>query len=123
METTNKGVDDRILEIVRKLTFNGAANLVGTLEHPNSRFPDLLNGDRRIFTGLGKYTTLSAMGVMKHLKKLALVEDRYLPWNGPDSGPIKNGWDSPCLTSLGREVAVYVKANWDSLEFREGGQR
>jgi hypothetical protein len=115
--------NDNVMAAIAKLTYNGAANLVGTLEHPSARFPDLLNGDRRLYTGLGKYTTLSAMGVTNHLKKLGLIEDRYLPWNGPDSGPIKNGWESPCLTPLGREVAEYAKANWDDIEFREGGKR
>lgn len=115
--------NDHIASVVAKLTYNGAANLVGTLAHPNERFPDLINGKRRIYTGLGKYTHLSAMGVLNHLRKLELIEDRYLPWNGPDNGPIKNGWESPCLTALGREVAEYVRDNWDSLEFREGGSR
>ncbi|NTF18173.1 hypothetical protein G6L37_07120 [Agrobacterium rubi] len=116
-------ISESVKQAVAKLTYNGAANLVGTLEHPNERFPDLLNGDRRLFTGLGKYTTLSAMGVTNHLKKLGLIEDRYLPWNGPDNGPIKNGWESPCLTELGRDVAEYAKANWDRIDFREGGKR
>lgn len=114
---------DVIASVIGKLTYNGAANLVGTLEHPNERFPDLLNGDRRLFTGLGKYTTLSAIGVTNHLKKLGLIEDRYLPWNGPDNGPMKNGWESPCLTLLGREVAEYAKAHWDEIDFLEGGRR
>lgn len=115
--------EDVVLSAIAKLTYNGAANLVGTLEHPCERFPDLLNGERRLFTGLGKYTTLSAIGVTNHLKKLGLVEERYLPWNGPDSPLQKNGWESPCLTELGRQVAEYAKANWDDIEFREGGKR
>jgi hypothetical protein len=115
--------NDHVMAAIAKLTYNGAANLVGTLEHPCERFPDLLNGEHRLFTGLGKYTTLSAMGVTNHLRKLGLIEDRYLPWNGPDNGPIKHGWESPCLTPLGREVAEYAKANWDDIEFREGGKR
>jgi hypothetical protein len=115
--------NDHITAVIAKLTYNGAANLVGTLEHPNEKFPDVLNGTRRIYTGLGKYTTLSAIGVTNHLKKLGLIEERYLPWNGPDNGPIKNGWETPCLTGLGREVAEYAKSNWDDLEFREAGRR
>jgi hypothetical protein len=115
--------NDQIAPIVAKLTYNGAANLVGTLEHPNERFPDLLNGDRRIFTGLGKYTTLSAIGVCKHLTKLGLIEDRYLPWNGPDETWVKHGWESHCLTPLGREVAEYTKKHWNELTFREGARK
>lgn len=117
--------DERIEAALKRLTVNGAYNLVGTLEHPHDRFPDLLNGGKRLSTGLGKYTTLSAIGVSKSLRSIGLIEDRYLPWNGPDDGWVKNGRDSECLTPLGREVAQLLHDDWDryAADLREGGKR
>lgn len=106
--------------ILRALTWNAAWNLKETVTGPHERFPDLLNGGRRISTGLGKWTSLAAGGVESNLRKHGLVEPRWLPWNGPDR---HQGWESLCLTPLGREIAAHVDAHWDTLTFRDGSRR
>lgn len=107
-------------KILRGLTWNAAWNLKETITGPHERFPDLLNGGRRISTGLGKWTSLAASGVESNLLKHGLVEPRWLPWNGPGR---HQGWESLCLTPLGREIATHVDAHWDTLTFRDGSRR
>lgn len=87
--------------ICKRLTYNGAVNLRGTIVHPRADCPDALNGGRRLYTGLGKYTALAATGVENHLVTLKLAERREAPWL--------------CLTSWGREVAQYLhEHHWDA---------
>lgn len=102
--------NDYLAPVVAKLTYNGAANLVGTLEHPIARRPTAINGGR-IYTGLGKWTHIAAMGVKSHLVSLNLAEVREEPWLD--------------ITPLGREVAEYLQANWKDLSgsFRDGCKR
>lgn len=113
------GIPDRE-KILRALTWNAAWNLKETITGPHERFPDLLNGGRRISTGLGKWTSLAAGGVESNLLKHGLVEPRWLPWNGTEP---HQGWESLCLTPLGREIAAHVEAHWDALTFRDGSRR
>lgn len=117
--------EEAITTALKRLTYNGAYNLVGTLKHPHEEFPDLLYGGRRLSTGLGKYTTLSTIGIRNNLRSIGLIEERYLPWNGPDEGWIKNGHNSECITPLGRAVAELLLSDWDSyaVNLREGGKR
>ncbi len=97
--------------LCRKLTYNGAENLRGTILDPHEQFPDLLNGGRPLYTGRGKWTTLAGIGVENHLKSLGLAEDRLLPWDGRD-GPES---ESFCLTPLGKELAQYLDEHWSEL--------
>lgn len=102
--------NDYIAPIVAKLTLNAAINLRNAVLHPCPLNPENVHGKGRIHTGLGKWTTLAARGVENNMIALGLAERR---------GP----WDHVHITPLGREVATYVTANWDDLEFREGGHR
>lgn len=112
-------IPEHLRPILARLTWNGAYNLRRTLVAPHERFPDLLAGGQRLFTGLGKYTTLAAIGVENNLRALKLVEERSLPWNGPEP---HHAHDSTCITPLGREVAEFLNQNWDEIchTFREG---
>jgi hypothetical protein len=83
--------------ILAKLTENGAITLRRTVEFPMDRFPDLAGGQLGVYTGPGKWTTLAAIGVEKHLCSLGLASMR--------AGQV-------LLTPEGRQVAEYVAANW-----------
>src|SRR3954469_19343110 len=96
--------------LCRRLTYNGAANLKGTIERPHARFPDLFNGGDRLWTGMGKWTTLAAIGVENHLLAKGMAERRSLPWHG-DWRDTHSG-KSLCLTPLGRIVAQYLHDHW-----------
>lgn len=111
---------DDIAPILARLTWNGAHNLMQSVVAGHERFPDLLNGGRRLHTGLGKWTTLAAIGVENNLIALKLIEPRWLPWNGPER---HQGWESPCLTPLGRRVAEHLRDHWDTLTFRDAAER
>lgn len=96
---------DELATLCRRLTYNGASNLRRTIERPHAEHPDAVNGGERLYTGLGKYTTLAHIGVENHLMALNLAE-----W--------RDKWF--CVTPLGRQVAQYLHDNWDavSLTFR-----
>lgn len=112
-------IPEHLQPVLVRLTWNGAYNLRRTLTNPHDRFPDLLAGGQRLFTGLGKYTTLAAIGVENNLKALGLVERRSLPWNGPEE---HHAHESLCMTPLGRDVAEFLNQNWNQIghTFREG---
>jgi hypothetical protein len=110
--------DEDIARIVGRLTWNGAYNLMRTITNPHGQFPDLLAGGDRLYTGLGKWTTIAATGVENHLKALGLIAPRMLPWNGID-----RGWESLCLTPLGQRVASHVHTHWGTIEFPERKRR
>lgn len=115
----------QIASIAAKLTYNGAVNLVGTIEHPDPDQPDALNGGQRLFTGLGKWTTIAAKGVESHLISLGLIERVWTGtyWHQLREERHKN---FRCrITPLGREVATYAKAHWDDLvgTFKDGRRR
>lgn len=117
--------NDYLAPIAARLTYNGAVNLKATVEDPDPLNPDGVRGRGRIFTGIGKYTTLAARGVESHLCKLGLGEMVWTGtyWHGDRQEHQKN---MRCrITPLGREMAAYVTANWDDLvpKFREGGRR
>ena len=108
-----------IASLAAKVTYNGAVNLRGTIENPHDRFPDVLNGNSRIYAGEGKWTHIGATAVERNLTALGLAGMVYLPWNGPDVGRFeKNGFETLCVTPLGREVGVYIAANFNELRFR-----
>lgn len=99
--------DERLKSIAAKLTINGAINLRSTVTDPCSLNSNAVHGKGRVFTGLGKWTTLAAIGVENHLKSLGLAEDSpKMSWGG------RHTW----ITPLGREVAAYLAANWDELQ-------
>ena len=90
--------------LCQRLTYNGASNLRGTIQHPHAEYPDWVNGERRLYTGLGKWTYLAATGVENHLLALKLAERRD---------------KSLCITPLGRQVAEYLHEHWDTITFRD----
>lgn len=105
--------------IVAKLTMNGARNLVGTIDHPaDIGDPDSINGNRRIDTGPGKWTHIASMGVERHLCSLGVAEQRWYGeyWGEPRDE--KHRITGCVITPLGREVAIYLKANWSKFTFR-----
>lgn len=110
--------NDYIAPIVAKLTYNGASNLKGTLQHPDPRHPLTINGCERIYTGSGKWTHLAALGVERHLISLGLAELVGVHLNGRYSTPFQMLY----ITPLGREVAEYLIQNEDALRgtFRDG---
>lgn len=102
--------NDYLAPIVAKLTINGAINLRASINRPHDEVPDLVNSGHRLFTGLGKWTYIAALGVRRHLVALGLAEERYIDWNKDG-----RGWKSLCMTPLGRSVAEYLHTNWDAL--------
>lgn len=109
--------NDYIAPIVAKLTYNGASNLAGTIEHPDPTYPLSVNGHHRLYTGSGKWTHLAALGVERHLTSLGLAETVIVKPTKWDQGS-----EMFYITPLGREVAEYLVANWNSLAltFRDG---
>ena len=97
-----------LASIAARLKINGAINLRSTVTSPCPLNPNAVHGRGRIFTGLGKWTTLAAIGVENHLKKLGLAEDSPI---------LKSGSRHVWITPLGREVAEYIDKHWDELEF------
>lgn len=91
---------DDLEALCRRLTYNGAVNLRYTIKRPHPEHPDLVNGGERLYTGLGKYTTLAHIGVENHLIALKLAEWRDKRF---------------CVTPLGRQVAQYLHDNWDTV--------
>lgn len=101
--------NDYISAILKRLTLNGARNLMCTLENPSPDYPDAINGNRRIDTGLGKWTHVAALGVERNLISLGLAEDRRINLTND------NHWMMLVITPLGREVATYLIAHWDEI--------
>lgn len=93
-----------IAAITAQLTRNAAINLRRAAERG---LLDQQTG--RLYTGPGKWTTLAAIGIENHLKKLGLIEFQHL--NGRPN--MVRHW-SP----LGREVAQFVHEHWEELTFR-----
>lgn len=106
--------NDYLGEIVKKLTWLGALNLRSTVTSPDPLNPDAVHGIGRMYLGFGKWTTIGCMGVERHLVKLGLGEMVA-------GGTRQYLWCR--ITPLGREMAAYLDAHWDSLlldGFREG---
>lgn len=99
--------NDYLAPIAAKLTLNAAINLRHSVESPCPLNPESWHGTGRIYTGLGKWTTLSVIGIENNIISLGLAERRP-------------PWDWAYLTPLGREVAQYVRDHWESLTFRAG---
>ena len=97
--------NDYIALIIAKITYNAAVTLKNTIESP-SPLGDFLGGTERIFTGLGKWTSLAAGGVANCCIVNGLAEER----------PHKPG-GSLCtyITPLGREVAQHLIDHWDDV--------
>lgn len=116
--------NDYLAPIAAKLTINGALNLRSTVTEPCPSNPDAVHGrGGRIFTGLGKWTTIAAIGVENHLLQLGLAEKVWTGtyWHHLHEEKHKN---MVCrITPLGREVAAYITAHWDELEFRKPKRR
>ena len=117
--------NDYIAPIAALLTYNGAVTLRATVENPSTIDPDAIGGRERIFTGLGKWTSIAAQAIRRHLCKLGLSE---MVWTGTYWHPYREERhkNMRCrITPLGREVAAYITANWDDLlpNFRECGRR
>ena len=104
--------------IAAKLTINGAINLRSTVTNPCPLNPDSIAGGGRIYTGSGKWTTIAAIGIERHLMSLGLAEEVWTGtyWHGAREERHKN---MACrITPLGREVAAYIAEHWDDLTFR-----
>lgn len=103
--------NDYIAPVIAKLTYNGAVAVRGTIEHPDPEIPRLLYGGRRLWTGLGKWTTIAATGVMNNVKAAGVVEefDAQPIWR---PGPCERPWMVLVLNDLGMEVARYLDAHW-----------
>ena len=99
-----------ILAILPKLTVNGAVNIKASITKPSEESPDAVNGGHRLFTGLGKWTSLAALGVAKHLISLGLAE-----WRRKDSEYQHQKYRYLALTPFGREVAAYLHAFGEDL--------
>lgn len=105
--------NDYLAPIAAKLTWNAAYNLRGTVANPCPNNPNAIHGKGRVHTGLGKWTTLAAIGVENNIKSLGLGEDVLMDWGGYHVH----------ITPLGREMAAYLNAHWDDLTFRHPEQR
>lgn len=101
--------NDHIAPILKRLTLNGARNLKYTLECPDELYPDAINGNRRIDTGLGKWTHIAALGVERNLRSLGLTEDREVRVTGDRT------WTMNAITPLGREVAAHLIGHWNEI--------
>lgn len=110
--------NDYLAPIAARLTYNGAATLRATIENPSAIEPDAIGGRERVFTGLGKWTSLAAQAVRRHLCGLGLAE---MVWTGTywHQNREEHQKNMRCrITPLGREVAAYLSAHWDELSFR-----
>lgn len=103
--STKQTNDDHLAMIAAKLTINAAINLRYSITNPCPLNPESIHGKGRIYTGLGKWTTLAATGVENNMISLGLAERR------PPH-------DFAYVTPLGREIAAYIHQNWDNLAFR-----
>lgn len=93
--------------IIAKVSYNGAVNLMATLEEPGSYHPGQLAGDKRIFTGLGKWTYIAALGVFNGLEALGLVTEEpngEFDYDRLSSRAYARSTD--VITPLGRRVAA-----------------
>lgn len=88
--------NDYLTPIIRDLTYNMAVTLRNSHEFPDQ---GRVTGKRRIYTGLGKWTYIAALGVYRGLVKRGLAY--------PD-GHEKDGY----LTPIGLEVAEQVSLEW-----------
>lgn len=105
--------NDYLAPIAAKLTFYAAINLRSTVTSPCPLNPNAIHGKGRIYTGLGKWTHIAAIGVENNIKSLGLGVEVKQP----------SGSYHVHITPLGREVAAYIDANWDELSFREPTRR
>lgn len=97
---------DHLAALAAKLTINGAINLHSTITDPCPLNPDAIHGKGTIFTGLGKWTTLAAIGVERHLVSIGAAE-----WHMRSDGRTR----VVRITPLGRELAAYLAAHWEDL--------
>lgn len=95
--------NDYIAALLSRLTYNAAVNLAHSVADPCPLNPDNIHGKGRIYTGMGKWTTLAAIGVENNAISLGLAERR---------GQFAFAY----ITPLGREVAAYLAAHWDEVE-------
>lgn len=117
--------NDYLADLVPRLTVNGAINLRSTVIDPCPLNPNSIHGKGRTFTGMGKWTTIAAIGIEKHLISLGLAEmtETGTYWNDAREPHHKN---KRCLlTPLGREMAAYLNAHWNELcgQFRDPPKR
>lgn len=97
--------NEYLAPIAAKLTLNAAINLRYAVTNPCPLNPESVHGKGTIYTGPGKWTSLAATGVENNMISLGLAERRP-------------PWSHSYITPLGREVAAYIHAHWDELEFR-----
>lgn len=103
--------DTDLIALIPRLRYNGAANLRHAHEHPGKLNPDSINGDERIFTGLGKWTTLAAIGVENHLVSLGLAEKVT---RGTTNTARRDNWRT-IVTPLGRRMGRYLSEHWKDI--------
>lgn len=107
--------NDAIRPILEKLTYNGAVAVRNTIRDPHPDIPRLINGTHgRLFTGLGKWTSLSARGVRNNIRACGLLEefDAQPVWR---PGPNEEPWMVHVLTDLGMEVGQYLHEHWEDV--------
>lgn len=103
---------DDITTLVARLTKNGAINLRGTINHPSVEHPLAINGVYGIYTGSGKWTSVAATAVERHLVGLGLaVRGDVSLGDGVKQAMV-------FVTPLGLRVARYLVAHWPDLPFR-----
>lgn len=92
--------NDYIAALIPKLTVNAAI----TLKHRKPQSGNSLLG--HVHTGLGKWTTLAAIGVFNNLRAAGCAEEEV---RGHGCGATWN------ITPLGEEVAAYLRNQWGEV--------
>lgn len=91
--------NDYLAPIIQGLTYNMAVTLRAAHQDPCPWDATVLTGNKRIYTGLGKWTTIAAIGVYRGLEKRGLVH--------PDGSALDGH-----MTPLGMEVAEHISREW-----------
>lgn len=112
--------NDYLADLAAKLTVNGAISLRSTVLYPGKIDPDGVS----IHPGSGKYTVMTADAVRRHLCKIGAAEMIGTGTYWSDRERSDRTENKVCrITPLGRELAAYIIANWDEIEFRPSGRR
>lgn len=102
--------NDFLAPLAKRLTINAAINLRAWFKEPGREDRIKPWGPGRIFTGLGKYTTLAAIGVENNMIAVGAAEKHG------EFGFVR-------ITDTGRTLAEYIHCHWEELEFRDPPKR